>query len=443
MSEGGCIERGRPGSCLITGARLLDPATGMDRVGELRVEKGRITGVGDFLAPPHGRYELIDARGLCLAPGLVDMRAQFGEPGFEHKERLESGVRAAAAGGVTSVALLPATDPPIDDPAVLEFIARRARILRSVKVYPYAALTRGLAGRQLAELGLMHRAGAVAFTDGNRAIADAQLMRRALAYATSFDGLIVQHPEEPSLADGGVMNHGTIAARLGLSGIPQCAEAMMVERDLHLVEMTGARYHVAHISTALAIDAVRRAKARGLRVTAEATPHHLALNELEVEGYRTYAKVSPPLRAEEDREAVVEGLVDGTIDVIASDHDPQDQDSKRLPFALAASGVVGVETMLAVSLRLVHEGRMNLLDLLRKMTVAPADLLGLEAGRLAVGAPADLILFDPDAPWKVSEAGLSSLAKNTAFEGRLVNGRVHRTMVDGRTVHEWSPPSSR
>ncbi|MEZ5836469.1 MAG: dihydroorotase [Geminicoccaceae bacterium] len=424
-----------PTGCLITNARLLDPATGLDRIGELRVEQGIITGIGGFLAPPRGRYELIDAGGLCLAPGLVDMRAQFGEPGFEHKERLESGARAAAAGGVTSVALLPGTNPPVDDPAMLQFVARKARQLRSVKIYPYAALTRGLAGQQLAELGLLREAGAVAFTDGAKALADAQMMRRALAYATSIDALIVQHPEEPSLARGGVMNDGATSVRLGLAGIPRCAEVMMVERDLRLVEMTGARYHVAHVSTAAAIEAVRQAKARGLRVTAETTPHHLALNELEVEGYRTFAKVSPPLRSEEDRRAVVEGLRDGTIDVIASDHDPQDQDSKRQPFAQAASGVIGIETMLSVSLRLYHDGQMSLLGLLRKMTWAPAQLLGLNAGRLAVGAPADLVLFDPDAPWKISEAGLSSLAKNTAFEGRLVNGKVHRTLVDGRTIY--------
>ena len=231
---------------------------------------------------------------------------------------------------------------------MLEFVARRARKLRSVKVYPYAALTKGLAGVQLAELGLLRKAGAVAFTDGDRALADAQTMRRALAYATAVDGLVVQHPQEPSLIEGGVMNEGAVAVRLGLAGIPACAEVMMVERDLRLVELTGARYHVATISTAAAIDALRRAKAKGLRVSAATTPHHLALNELEVEGYRTFAKVSPPLRAEDDRRAVVDGLVDGTIEVIASDHDPQDQDSKRLPFAAAASGVIGIETMFAV-----------------------------------------------------------------------------------------------
>ncbi|HRY25759.1 MAG: dihydroorotase [Geminicoccaceae bacterium] len=422
---------------LFTAVRLLDPATGLDAPGELLVQQGRIAAFGPSVDRPDG-VEIVAGEGACLCPGLVDMRVHFGEPGTEHKERLASGIRAAAAGGVTSVAVLPNTRPPIDDPAMLEFVARRARQLKSVKVYPYAALTKGLEGRELAELALLKEAGAVAFTDAEQALADARVMQRALAYASALDLLVVQHPEEPSLASGGVVNEGAIAVRLGLRGIPAIAEVMMVERDLHLVRATGARYHVAHISTRAAIDAVRRAKAEGLRVTCETTPHHLALNELEVEGYRTFAKVSPPLRAEADREAVVEGLVDGTIDVIASDHSPQDQDSKRLPMAQAEFGVIGVETMLPVSLRLVHEGQMSLLDLLRKLTVAPADLLGLEAGRLAQGAAADLTLFDAERPWKITEAGLSSLAKNTAFEGRLVQGRVLLTMVDGRVVHRFT-----
>jgi dihydroorotase len=308
--------------------------------------------------------------------------------------------------------------------------------VRSVKVYPYATITKGFAGEQIAELGLLKEAGAVAFSDGDHAVASARVMRRALQYAGPLGALIVQHPEEPTLARGGMMNAGAIASRLGLSGIPAVAEVMMVERDLRLVEMTGSRWHAAHVTTAAAIEAIRRAKARGLPVSCETTPHHLALNELEVEGYRTFAKVSPPLRSEADRRAVVEGLRDGTIDAIASDHRPQDQDSKRIPFAQAEFGVVGLQTMLSVALRLMHEGELSLLDLLRKLTVAPADLLGIEAGRLKVGAPADLVLFDLDAPWKIDPQQLRSLSKNTAFEGRLVQGRVLRTLVDGRTVFE-------
>jgi dihydroorotase len=422
---------------LILDARLLDPATGLDARGGLLAVGGRIAEVGPGVTAataPDGA-ELLDAAGLCLAPGLVDMRAGFGEPGAEHKERIETGALAAAAGGVTSLALLPDTDPPIDDPAMVEFVARRARQVRLVKVHPMAAVTKRLEGRELAEIGLLKAAGAVAFTDGDRAVASARVMRRALGYARAFDALVVQHPEEPSLAEGGVMTEGAIASRLGLAGVPAAAEVMMVERDLRLLELVeGGRLHVAHVSTAAAVAAIREAKARGLRVTCDTAPHYLALNELEVEGYRTYAKVSPPLRPEADRRAVVEGLRDGTIDAVASDHRPQDQDSKRLPFAQAEPGVVGLETMLAVALTLHHEGRIGLLDLLRAMTIAPADILGLEAGRLRRGAPADLVLFDPEAPWKVTEHGLRSLAKNTAFEGRLVQGRVARTLVDGRTV---------
>jgi dihydroorotase len=423
---------------LILGARLLDPATGLDTRGGLLAVDGRIAEVGPgvtaSMAP--GGAETINGTGLCLAPGLVDMRVQLGEPGAEHKERIDSGAAAAAAGGVTSMAVLPNTDPPIDDPAMVEFVARRARQVKLGKVYPYAAITKQLKGQELAEIGLLKAAGAVAFTDGERALADARVMRRALSYAANFDALIVQHPEEPALALNGVMNEGALASRLGLAGISSVAETIMVERDLRLLELTGGRLHFGHVSTSGAIAAIRAAKSRGLRVTCDTAPHYLALNELEVEGYRTFAKVSPPLRAEADRQAVVAGLRDGTIDVIASDHCPQDQDSKRLPFAQAECGVLGVQTMLPVSLRLVHEGELSLLALLRTMTEAPARILGLDAGRLVKGAPADLVLFDPDAPWKITEASLKSLSKNTAFEGRLVEGRVARTLVDGRTVYQ-------
>jgi dihydroorotase len=326
--------------------------------------------------------------------------------------------------------------PPIDDPAMVEFVARRARQLKRAKVYPYGAITKACAGKDMAELALLKEAGAVGFTDGDRAVADGLVMRRAMAYASALDGLIVQHPEDPALAGGGVMNEGEVATRLGLAGIPALAEVIMVERDLRLVELTGCRYHVAHISTAAGVEAVRAAKARGLPVTAEVAPHHFALNELEVEGYRTFAKVSPPLRAEDDRRAVVAGLADGTIDVIASDHCPQDQDSKRLPFAQAEFGVVGLETLLPISLQLVHDRVMGLIEVLGKLTCAPADLLGLDAGRLRKGAPADLLLFDPEAPWKIREDGLSSLAKNTGFEGRLVQGKALCTLVDGRTIYD-------
>ena len=424
------------GRTVIANARLLDPESRLDVPGALLIEGERIADLGPRLLDgglPDG-VELIDAGGACLAPGLVDMRVQLGEPGAEHKETFASGTLAAAAGGVTSLACLPNTEPVIDDPAMVEFVARRARQQKRAKVFPYGAITKACAGKQLAELALLREAGAVGFTDGVRAVADSLVMRRAMSYASALGLRLIQHPEDPALARGGVMNEGEIATRLGLAGIPAAAEVILIERDLRLVEITGAAYHVAHLSTAAAIDAVRGAKARGLPVTADASPLHFALNELEVEGYRTYAKVSPPLRSEDDRRAVVEGLADGTIDAIASDHCPQDQDSKRLPFAQAEFGAVGLETLLPVSLGLVHDGALSLLDVLDKLTRVPAGLLGIEAGRLRKSAPADLVLFDPEAPGKVREEGLHSLSKNTPFEGRLIQGKVLRTLVDGRTI---------
>jgi len=330
---------------------------------------------------------------------------------------------------------LPNTDPPIDDVSVLEFIARRAREVKLVKVYAYGALTRGLEGREITEIGLMAEAGALGFTDGVKATTDATVMRRALSYASAFGKPIIQHPEEPSLAAGGEMNEGEIAMRLGLKGIPAVAETIMVERDLRLVELTGGRYHAAHLSTAGAIQRIREAKADGLPVTCDTAPHYFALNEMAVGDYRTFAKVSPPLRAEVDRRAVVEGIKDGTIDVIASDHAPQDQDSKRLPFTQAEFGVVGLETLLPISLELVHNAHMSLIEVLARLTCRPADLLGLRSGRLAKGGPADLVLFDPDRPWRIEDGELNSKSKNSAFDGRPVQGRVLRTVVDGRTVY--------
>ncbi|HIP79291.1 MAG TPA: dihydroorotase, partial [Kiloniellaceae bacterium] len=383
-------------------ARLLDPATGLDAPGALLAEDGRITDFGPQLfaeGVPQG-VQTVDCRGACLAPGLVDMRVHIREPGDEQKETMGSAGRAAAAGGVTSVVALPNTNPVIDDVAGVEYIARRAREEKSVKVYTYAAVTRGTEGKELTEMGLLGEYGAVAFTDGTRAIASAQVMRRALSYAKTFGHLIVQHPEEPSLA-GGAMNGGEMATRLGLPGIPAVAEVMTVERDLRLVELTGGRYHVAHVSTAETVDVIRRAKARGLAVTCDTAPHYLTLNEIAVGDYRTFAKVSPPLRSEEDRRAVVAGLIDGTIDAIASDHSPHDQESKRLPFAIAEPGIVGLETLLPLSLQLYHSGGIGLLDLLSRLTEKPAAILGLKGGRLTKGAPADLILFDPARGWRI------------------------------------------
>jgi dihydroorotase len=420
----------------LLGARLIDPASGRDEKGGLLAIDGRIAEVGPAVrgnSLPEG-CEVLRCEGHCLAPGLVDMRVQLREPGEEHMETIASGAEAAAAGGVTSKVCLPNTDPIIDIAAALEFVARRARETRRAKVYCYAAVTKGLLGKDLVEMGLLAESGALAFTDGLKAVADARVMRRALSYAKIFGRRIIQHPEEPRLAEGGLMNAGELATRLGLSGIAPAAEVMMIERDLHLVAMTGAAYHVAHVSTAAGVEAIRGAKARGLPVTCDTAPPYFALNEIAVGDYRTFAKLSPPLRGEADRRAIAAAVADGTIDCVASDHAPYDQESKRVPFAHAAAGILGLETLLPLTLELYHKGEAKLIDLLRRMTVAPADLLGLPQGRLAKGAPADLLLFDPDRPGRIEVDRFRSKSKNSPFDGRPVQGRVLLSIVDGRTV---------
>jgi dihydroorotase len=415
-------------------ARLLDPESGLDAYGDLLVDADRIAAVGSALVAAGDDVEIIDADGLCLAPGLVDMRVQLREPGAEHMESIETAGRAAAAGGVTTMVALPNTEPPVDDVSVVEFVARRAREVKLAKVHTYAAATKALAGRDLTEMGLLAANGALGFTDGVRAVADALVMRRVLAYARTFDLLVLQHPEEQSLAASGEVSEGEVATRLGLAAITPMAEVIMIERDLRLVELTGARYHVAHLSTAAGIEAVRQAKAQGLPVTCDTAPPYFALNETAIGDYRTFAKLSPPLRSEWDRRAVVEGLRDGTIEAIASDHAPWDQDSKRLPFSSAAYGIVGLETLLPLSLELYHNGHLSLLELIRRLTQNPARILRLPVGRLAPGAPADLVLFDLDLPWRISTDDLHSKSKNAPFDGRPVQGRVRRTIVDGRTI---------
>jgi dihydroorotase len=421
---------------LFRGARLLDPESGLDACGDLLIEDDRIAAVGAHLSFEARDAETVGAEGLCLAPGLVDMRVQLREPGAEHMESIETGGQAAAAGGVTTMVALPNTDPPVDDVSVVEFLARRAREAKLAKVHTYAAATKGLAGRDLTEMGLLAANGALGFTDGVRAIADALVMRRVLAYARTFDLLVVQHPEEPSLARAGEVSESAIATRLGLPAIPPVAEVIMIERDLRLVEITGGRYHVAHVSTAAGIEAIRRAKTRGLAVTCDTAPPYFVLNETAIGDYRTFAKLSPPLRSESDRQAVIDGLRDGTIDAIASDHSPWDQDSKRLPFGSAAYGIVGLETLLPLSLELYHDHHLGLLELMRRLTLKPAQILGLPVGRLTPGAPADLVLFDPDPAWQISTDAFRSKSKNAPFDGRPVRGRVRRTIVDGRTIFQ-------
>jgi dihydroorotase len=427
--------------CAYINARLMDPASGRDERGALVVEGGIIRDLGPRLfadGVPDGT-EVIDCAGLVLAPGLVDARVLVHEPGETYKESVASAAAAAVTGGVTSLVTLPNTNPVIDDVALIEFMIARGAETELVNLYPYGALTLGAKGEKLTEIGLLREAGAVAFTDGTRAVADPVLLRRALSYATAFDALVIQHPEEPALARGGQMNEGELATRLGLAGIPVCAEVMMIERDLHLLPSVGGRYHAAHVSTAAAIDAIRQAKARGINVTCDTAPHYFGLNENAIGSYRTFAKLSPPLRSEDDRKAVAEGLRDGTIDFIASDHIPQDPDSKRLPFAQAIPGATGLETLLPLTLELYHNKVLSLMDAIDKITAATARLLDLPAGRLEIGARADLVLIDPDRPWRIREEQLLSKSKNTLFDGRPVQGRCMRTVFGGRTVFVGSP----
>lgn len=418
-------------------ARLLDPATGLDTTGGLLTEADRILDVGPHLATASVTDALVvDCEGLCLTPGLIDMHVWVREPGLEHQETMATAARAAAAGGVTTVIAMPNTEPVIDEVALVDFVARRARETASVRILPAAAATKGTRGEEMTEFGLLREAGAVAFTDGDRPLASARMMRRALTYATTFDALIIQSCEEPTLVRDGVMNDGETAIRLGLAGMSPVAETIMVERDLRLVESTGGRWHGAHFSTTDAIEALRRGKQRGLRVSGGAAPHNFALNVTDIGEYRTHAKTKPPLREEDDRRAVVAAIADGTLEIISSAHAPQDTESKRLPFAQAAFGCIGLETLLPLTLEMVHNGDVTMLRALACLTCNPARLLGLDQGRLAKGAPADLILFDPDAPWIIDDRKLRSKSKNSPFRDRRVQGHVRRTVVAGRTVFE-------
>jgi len=421
-------------------ARLMDPASDLDVAGGLIVKDGKISDVAPGLladGAPKGA-EVIDCEGHLLAPGLIDARAYLGEPGQEQKETMATASQAAAAGGITTIAAMASTDPCIDEVALVQYITRRARDTAIVNVVPTACVTRGRRGEEITEMGMLAEAGAVAFSDGHRAIGSPQVMRRALAYATGWDLLVIQHPEEPSMAASGAMNAGEMSTRLGIPGVPSIAEVMMVERDLRLVEMTGGRYHAACISTKASIDAIRQAKDKGLPVTCSAAAHHFALNELAVGEYRTFTKVSPPLRSEEDRLAVVAGLADGAIDCIVSDHSPHDQEAKRLPFAQAADGAIGLQTVLPLALELHHTKQVPLMRLLDALTRAPAKMLGLSSGRLAAGAPADLVLINLDMPWRITESMFLSRSKNSAFEDRPAQGRAIRTIVAGETVFDLS-----
>jgi len=422
-------------------ARLVDPATDRDEPGGLLVVEGEIADLGPHLrrnAPEDA--EVIDCKGHVLAPGLIDMQVFTGEPGAEHRETLKTASLAAAAGGVTTIVVMPDTNPVIDQVALVDFIQRRARDNAVVRVHTMAALTKGLEGKEITEIGLLKRAGAIAFTNGKNSVADTKVMYNALLYAKDFGALIVHHTEDPYLSQGACMNAGHVAARLGLPGVPKAAETIILDRDIRLVEITGGRYHAAAISCRESLDIIRTAKAAKLPVTCGVSINHVTLNENDIGPYRTFFKLRPPLRAEEDRAALVQGIASGDIDVIVSSHDPQDADVKRRPFAEAADGAIGLETLLSAALRLHHTEGVSLTVLLRAMTSNPAKLLGLPTGRLEKGAPADLVLFDLNQPWVVDREALRSRSKNSPFDESKMQGRILLTMVAGDIVYQYPEP---
>ena len=417
----------------ISNTRLFDPASNLDEIGNILFNEEGIIACGKDIPLPQD-VTTIDGTGLVTTPGLVDMQVFIGEPGGEYRETLATASQAAAAGGVTTMIMMPDTQPVIDDAALVDYISRRARGTALVNVHPMAGITKGLDGEMMNEFGLLHEAGAVAFTDGSRSVMNARIMQKAMSYAANFNALIMHHAIDTNLVGEGVMNESELAIRLGLSGIPVIAETIMIERDIRLVEATGARYHISQISSRESIDIVRQAKDKGLPVTCGVSSNHLMLNQNDVENYRTFAKLMPPLRTEEDRQALIEAIADGTIDVIVSGHNPQGEDAKRRPFGEAEFGSIGVETLLAAGLTLHHEVKVPLTRLIEAMSTTPSRLLGLSAGTLSIGHPADLILIDIDAPWIVDADNLHSRSRNAAIEGRKVQGKVTETIVSGKTV---------
>jgi len=421
------------GTLLIKNGHIIDPANGIDKTADLWIEDGKVVAVGNHSGAAD---KTIDATEKIVCPGLIDMHVHLREPGQEWKEDIESGSRAAVAGGVTSMCCMPNTGPHIDHAGIVRQIIERARQVNLCNVHPIGAVTKNLEGKELTEMRELSRAGCVAFSDDGMPIWHAGVMRKALEYSSSFGYMVIQHAEEPTLTKGGCINEGWISTQLGVTGMPVEGEDSMIARDIMLTRRAKAFYHVAHISSKGGVELVRAAQAEGLSVTTEAAPHHFALTEEEVLGFNVDAKMSPPLRTEEDRLAVIEGLRDGTIEVIATDHAPHHEDDKRCGLSCAAFGIVGLETMLPVSLDLVRAGVLTMSDMLAKMTSNPASLLGLESGTLSLGSEADVTIFDPEATWTVDREALVSKGKNTPWHGKQMTGQVTHTIKAGRIVFE-------
>ena len=422
---------------LLKGGTVLDPKKKRLEKKDILIKDKIIAEINQAINYEIDECITIDCEGLYVSPGIVDMRVNLGEPGFEHKETIKSACQAAASGGITTMICMPNTSPVIDHPAIIQSIQRKAREVALSKVYCTGSVTRGTKGIEISELQLMQESGAVGFTDGNKSVANARVMKRALSYVKSFNGLIIQHAEEPELSHNGVVNEGEVSTRLGLTGIPSYTEAMIVERDLWLVKDTKCRYHVSHVSTKETVDIIRNAKKSGIQITCDTAPPYFMLNELAIENYRTFSKLSPPLRTERDRKEIINGIIDGTIDAIVSDHTPQDQDAKRLPFNQAAFGGVGLETLLPLTLSLVKNTELDLITAISLITKNPSDILGLNSGCLKLNSEADISIFDLDKPWKVKPENFHSKSKNSPFDSILVQGKNLITFVRGRLVYKF------
>ena len=424
---------------LIQGGRIIDPSQGLDVTGSLLIAEGKVSWLGKKEETPRADYKVVNARGLVVCPGFIDLHCHLRQPGYEEKETIATGIRAAARGGFTTICCMPNTDPPLDNQTAVEFVKSKAASEGVVRVLPIGCISKGRKGKELAEMGELTLSGVIAFSDDGEPVPNSHLMRQALQYSLSFDRPIIDHCEDKALTNGGQMNEGIISTRLGLRGIPNAAEEIIVARDLALAQLTGGRLHIAHVTTEGSVDLIRRAKEKGIRVTAEVTPHHLTLTEERVIGYDTNAKVNPPLRTKQDVKALIQGVNDNTIDIIATDHAPHTEADKLCEFDPAPFGISGLETALGSLMSLVYNEKINLVTLLSKLTYEPAKIIGSKhgiLGTLAVGTPADITIFDPNLEWVVDTKAFASKGKNTPFAGNTLKGRVMATIFQGKLVYK-------